>query len=97
MEVDLEDGTRVEGDKACLLEVQERLLAEKLWEYLVGLGHSPSPLDEPCASPLEPESNAGTATLLLVSVGLFSFFFFFLSKAQNRLQFLMKSPCPFKC
>lgn len=60
MDVDMEVfGAKVEGDRAHLLEVQERLLADKLWEYLVGLGCSPESLDEPCASSTSPELDAG--------------------------------------
>lgn len=68
MDVDMEVfGAKVEGDRAHLLEVQERLLADKLWEYLVGLGCSPESLDEPCASSTSPELDAGSAPVPLVS------------------------------
>lgn len=68
MDVDMEVfGKKVEGDGAHLIEVQERLLADKLWEYLVGLGCSPESLDESYVSSTSPESDAGPTNVSLLS------------------------------
>lgn len=60
MDVDMESGrgAKGDGDKSHMFEAQERLLVEKLWEYLVGLGCEPSLLDDPFLS-ATPESSSG--------------------------------------